>query len=342
MKKTNKGITLVALVVTIIILLILVGISITTLAGKNGILSKSIYAKEETRGASVEEEKDLWEANLEADKYTKNKNSQTLEELLNELVNKKLLKEEEKDIIIGNDEKGIEETGEITIGTRTIVFGDPIRTLKEMKVQCNIDETYTINDITNNKEKSLEKILENSRATKYIVKSHIDDLVLSEQAMTLLGKNKIAINNIIKSDELCKKVVDSKYRKNFSEYIVYNKDTLIGTTGGRSYYKANDGFALAAAYNAGGGQYVLVSKDEKSTWGWCTYNASFIGSTRGEIQYNNETWYYTDIPYCWWGEYVIDTTNNCKFIGEITPTDIDTVTREAAQIALNDFFNTNK
>lgn len=264
--KNSRGITLIALIITIIILLILAEISILTLTGKDGILSKANYAKEETRGAKVEEEKDLWEATQEADKYTKSKTAQTLEELLNNLVSEKLLKEEEKDKIIGNDEKGIVATGKVTIGSKTIVFGDVIRTLEDMKLQCNIDKTYTINDIANNKENSLEKVLENSNATKYIVKNYIDNLVLSEQAMTLLGKNKTAINNIIKSDELCKKIVDSEYRSNFCEYMVYNKDTLIGTAGGRSYYKATDGFAIAGAYSGNGcsAGFLLVGKDEEA------------------------------------------------------------------------------
>ena len=62
----NKGITLIALVITIIVLLILAAISIATLTGDNGILTKANEAKDETRGASVEEAKDLWKAEKEA------------------------------------------------------------------------------------------------------------------------------------------------------------------------------------------------------------------------------------------------------------------------------------
>lgn len=40
-QRTNQGITLIALVITIIILLILAGISIATLTGENGLLRKS-------------------------------------------------------------------------------------------------------------------------------------------------------------------------------------------------------------------------------------------------------------------------------------------------------------
>lgn len=46
--KTNNGITLIALVITIIVLLILAGVSIAMLTGKNGILSQASRAKDET------------------------------------------------------------------------------------------------------------------------------------------------------------------------------------------------------------------------------------------------------------------------------------------------------
>ena len=39
--KNNKGITLIALVITIIVLLILAGISIAMLTGENGLLNKA-------------------------------------------------------------------------------------------------------------------------------------------------------------------------------------------------------------------------------------------------------------------------------------------------------------
>ena len=50
-KELNKGITLIALVITIIVLLILAGVAIVTLTGDNGVLSKAIEAKEKTETA---------------------------------------------------------------------------------------------------------------------------------------------------------------------------------------------------------------------------------------------------------------------------------------------------
>ena len=46
--KTSNGITLIALVITIIVLLILAGISIQMITGNNGILQRTTEAKEQT------------------------------------------------------------------------------------------------------------------------------------------------------------------------------------------------------------------------------------------------------------------------------------------------------
>ena len=53
--KENKGITLIALVITIIVLLILAGVTIATLTGDNGILKKAGDAKTQTEQAKEDE-----------------------------------------------------------------------------------------------------------------------------------------------------------------------------------------------------------------------------------------------------------------------------------------------
>ena len=57
--KLNKGITLIALVITIIVLLILAGVSIAMLTGENGILTQAQRAKNETENAQAVEENRL-------------------------------------------------------------------------------------------------------------------------------------------------------------------------------------------------------------------------------------------------------------------------------------------
>ena len=53
--KNNKGITLIALVITIIVLLILAGITIAMLTGENGLLNKANGAKVEDMRATADE-----------------------------------------------------------------------------------------------------------------------------------------------------------------------------------------------------------------------------------------------------------------------------------------------
>ena len=111
--KSTKGITLISLVVTIIILLILAGISIQALTN-TGLFARAKEANIETRGASVQEARDLWKMNQELDNYGEIGTAETLEELLDDLEKQKLITSEER--------TKIDETGEVTIGSKTIVF----------------------------------------------------------------------------------------------------------------------------------------------------------------------------------------------------------------------------
>ena len=58
-KRIERGITLVALVVTIVVLLILAGITIATLFGDNGVINKAQKAKNETDRTAIEEQEGL-------------------------------------------------------------------------------------------------------------------------------------------------------------------------------------------------------------------------------------------------------------------------------------------
>ncbi len=72
--KKNKGITLIALVLTIIVLLILAGVTIATLTGDNGILSQAQNASEVTEIAQVEEGLQLEYSNVLIGKHAENQN----------------------------------------------------------------------------------------------------------------------------------------------------------------------------------------------------------------------------------------------------------------------------
>ncbi len=81
MFKQEKGVTLVALVITIIVLLILAGVSIAMLTGDNGILTKASDSKEKNAKAQVTEDVSLAISEIMANKadpsYTGSENTVT-------------------------------------------------------------------------------------------------------------------------------------------------------------------------------------------------------------------------------------------------------------------------
>ena len=80
-KKSNTGITLITLVITIVVLTILAGVSINTVVGDDGIIQKAKEKAEATRRASAEEE-----MNRLVLEYQLASNDETLESFLQEKV----------------------------------------------------------------------------------------------------------------------------------------------------------------------------------------------------------------------------------------------------------------
>lgn len=72
--KKQRGITLIALIVTIIVLLILAGVAIGFIIGENGIIQKAEKAAEETKDAAEKETIEMADTSLKIDAYTKESN----------------------------------------------------------------------------------------------------------------------------------------------------------------------------------------------------------------------------------------------------------------------------
>ncbi len=79
--KEMKGITLIALVITVIILLVLAGIGIVTLTGQNGIITKANNAKEENEKQTATEIINLKITNTQIKSYTETAQMPTLQYL---------------------------------------------------------------------------------------------------------------------------------------------------------------------------------------------------------------------------------------------------------------------
>ena len=90
--KKNKGITLIALVITIIVLLILAGVTIASLSGDNGILTRASQAKIESEISGLEEEANLIYINLLMDNNIDGGAKPTLDDVVAKLPAEKIIK----------------------------------------------------------------------------------------------------------------------------------------------------------------------------------------------------------------------------------------------------------
>ncbi len=94
--KTQKGITLIALVVTIVVLLILVGVSINVLFSDSGLIEKAHDLGLKTRAAQVEEVVTDWKQNNFINTSI-NESKEDADKMLEDLISKKLVTEDEID-----------------------------------------------------------------------------------------------------------------------------------------------------------------------------------------------------------------------------------------------------
>ena len=125
LKNKNKGITLVALVITIIILLILAGISISALTN-TGIFGKAKDAKQKSANAELDQNTKLDEYENEIDNYLPKKNNnktveQAKEKVLSTEKNTELVDAKENKIVIP---AGFKIIGDATTVDKGIVIED--------------------------------------------------------------------------------------------------------------------------------------------------------------------------------------------------------------------------
>ena len=122
--KEMRGITLVALVVTIVVLLILAGVSINTVLGDDGIIKKAKEAAEATKRASAEEE-----MNRLVLEYQLAKDDETLESFLQEKVTEGRI-----DGVTGNGDGTITITKKVEGKDYTITVKKPAASTPSVKV----------------------------------------------------------------------------------------------------------------------------------------------------------------------------------------------------------------
>ena len=93
--KSTKGITLIALVVTIVVLLILSGVSINLVIGNNGIITKAGQSKDANKYAAIKDEYELYKSNQYIESVTGGSGGKTFPEFLADLKNRGILTNED-------------------------------------------------------------------------------------------------------------------------------------------------------------------------------------------------------------------------------------------------------
>ena len=156
MLKNKKGITLIALVVTIVVLLILAGVTISILLDENGIIAKSKDARTETRVSQIEDEVGMWKQHNFINKES-NQAQESADTMLESLISKKLLTEDEIDRdqeLITIKKKNGTIIREISYSSVTINISKSPATKKAGAVLLKVDsvEGMTIPIITNEEE----------------------------------------------------------------------------------------------------------------------------------------------------------------------------------------------
>ena len=110
--KTKNGITIIALVITIIVMLILIEVTVTT-AINGDLIGTTKKSKEETRYIQVVSEKEMWESGKKPEERF-GIQSETLDEFIDRLRENKLLTAEEAE--------QAKATGSVTIAGNKIIF----------------------------------------------------------------------------------------------------------------------------------------------------------------------------------------------------------------------------
>ena len=161
MLKNKKGITLIALVVTIVVLLILAGVTISLLLDENGIIAKSKDARTETRVSQIEDEVGMWKQHNFINKES-NQAQESADTMLANLISRKLLTEEEIDrdqeLITIKKKDGTVIT-EISYGNVTINISKTPATEKSGAVLLKVDSVEGLNSLTMTNEEELNTFI---------------------------------------------------------------------------------------------------------------------------------------------------------------------------------------
>ena len=177
MKRKNSGVTLIALIITIIVLLILAGVTIAMIMGDNGILNQAANASEKTRIGQIQEQVDLWNSEKEIGK-TSDEKVTSENDFLQNLKDNGIVKEEEID----------RENQIITIGETEIYYGTGSN-LTDVYVALYSDGTLVFNNVDEFDESLVIQKYGNVAETDYLIIDNPDRITKVNFANKIVPRN---------------------------------------------------------------------------------------------------------------------------------------------------------
>ena len=233
--KNKKGITLVALVVTIVVLLILAGVSINLVLGENGLITKAQEAKRKSHEESIKEQVDMALASYQLEK-AKNGEISSLED--NKIENLEIIEENPSE-----DVKFIAKAD------------DRIIIMKSDGTSIVTKENLVRNGFVTNGNENFSTFINNNRTfsikTSSITGNFIDDLIPIDntkkyyEAMIVKADNVKTENYIgLAEFDVDKKIIHNVYQQYKEGSLTYlEKDLNDGDT--EIFVNSLDGFVMS-------------------------------------------------------------------------------------------------
>ena len=252
--KEMKGITLVALVITIVVLLILAGVSINTVLGDDGIIKKAKEAAAATKQASAEEE-----MNRLVLEYQLASNDETLESFLQEKVTEGRI-----DGVTDNGDGTITITKKVEGKDYTITVKKPVAPTPSVKVGA----IRVVSDSTG-AGSSLGEASTRKGTTLYIM---IESTISGETttvspevpyAVTENGTYKFTVTGTVNGTAYTKEV--SVTVNQFKNSILEDINIKIGDSVNYTYDTANSSYTLESKYS-GNSSNQTIAQTTGLTW----------------------------------------------------------------------------
>ena len=233
--ENKKGITLVALVVTIVVLLILAGVSINLVLGENGLITKAQEAKQKSHEESIKEQVDMALASYQLEK-AKNGETSSLED--NKIENLEIIEENPS-----QDVKFIAKAD------------DRIIIMKSDGTSIVTKENLVRNGFGTSGNENFSTFINNNRTfsikTSSITGNFIDDLIPIDntkkyyEAMIVKADNVKTENYIgLAEFDVDKKIIHNVYQQYKEGSLTYlEKDLNDGDT--EIFVNSLDGFAMS-------------------------------------------------------------------------------------------------